>query len=296
MHESIPNPNNINVRSTEREEIGVLDEKIDNLLEEFANSGLNTEEWVDEYIQLADSLDSLQEFYDKLLSFKEKRNDALISLEFAPGYTETEKEGFREFDSLTRSSFRRPDSFLGNGATAEVYSMSGNETFCVKFITDQERYNENNHMRREFDYLSRVHEHTKNGVVTTPYPIFLRIHAKEGHSYGMEKIKGASLSQITERPEQYEELITRAREVDREQVEADLLSFVKEMHATGVVHCDLFSRNLMIDINGRFYVIDFGKAKIMIDESDLEDQRKRDFVTAQQSLSEFFSAIDLLTN
>ena len=151
-------------------------------------------------------------------------------------------------------------------------------------------------MRREFDYLHRVFKHTKSSAITTPHPIFLRIHPKEGHSYGMEKIHGASLSQITERPEQYPELIEQAKNVDRKQVEADLLSFVEEMHTAGIVHCDLFSRNLMINVSGRFYVIDFGKAKTIGVSGDMEDERKKDLYTAKQALVEFFSKVDLLTN
>lgn len=227
--------------------------------------------------------------------FVEQRESALISFDFVKGYSESEINQVKQFDSDVRTAFRDPAGFLGNGATAEVYSMPRNESICVKFIISQERYNENNHLRKEFYYLSKVFEHTKEGAVTTPYPIFLRIHAKEGHSYGMEKIPGASLSQIVEQPEKYLELVHLAATIDRQKAEEDVVSFVDSMHQVGVVHGDLYQRNIMLDKEGRLCVIDFGKAHQIDFAGEKEEDRKLDEYIALQSLRDFFTKIDSLT-
>jgi RIO-like serine/threonine protein kinase len=193
-------------------------------------------------------------------------------------------------------AFGDHDNFLGNGATAEVYAMDNNDTICVKFITDQSQYNGNNHLRTEFDFLSQVYEATKNSPVRAPYPIFSRIHAKDGHSYGMEKIKGASLSQILEMPEKFPELAALAQELIQDEVTQALQAFVAEMHEIGVVHCDLYKRNIMLGDDGRFFVIDYGKAKKIDFPGEREDERRSDIYNARQSLQDFFTQLGGLTN
>lgn len=43
----------------------------------------------------------------------------------------------------------------------------------------------------------------------------------------------------------------------------NVLEIIQTMHDNGVAHCDLHSRNIMIDANGQAYVIDFGKSKFI---------------------------------
>lgn len=299
MTERIPNLNNegVNNSSESGENLDRLDELIDETITKLETAGLNMEKWRQEY----DALDPDDEygfrgFYHKLEDFRKLRNDALISFEFDIDMTAKEMERIRQFDQEVRNSFKDHSNFLGNGATAEVYGLNSNETICVKFITNQERYNENNYLRVEHDYLDKVYKATREGVVKTPQPIFLRMHPSEGHSYGMEKIKGASLSQILETPEKYAELIEVAHGVDRHDFETGLQTFIERMHKAGVTHGDMFKRNLMIDRDGRLYVIDFGKAKTIDFENGEDERRQSDLRTAQHSLKDFFSKLDELTN
>ena len=282
--------------SVERREINDLEQRIDPLLERLHKDGIDMQRWDDEYMALPEDAEALDNFLKRLQLFVEQREDALLAFEFSEGHTEQEKEQIKRFDRDVRAAFRDPSGFLGNGATAEVYGMPSNNTICVKFIISQERYNENNHLRREFNYLSKVFECTRGQAVTTPYPIFLRIHAKEGHSYGMERIQGASLSQILEQADKYPELVTLAKSIDRQQAESDLVAFVENMHEANVVHGDLYHRNIMLDGEGRLVVIDFGKAHQIDFEGGKTDDRKLDEYTAVQSLRDFFRQIDLLTN
>ena len=173
--------------------------------------------------------------------------------------------------------------------------MQENDVICIKFITDQEMYNQNNHIRVEYERLKQTHAATAGETVGVPHPVFLRIHAKEGHSYGMEKINGANLSQLTEYPDKYPDVIAIAKTVDREASQKDLATFVRKMHEGGVTHGDLFRRNLMLDTSGRLFVIDFGKAKIIEYAGDREEARKSDLYTADLALKEFFAELDKLS-
>lgn len=282
--------------ASEKISLSKIDTMVADTIESLAATGLNMAKWNAEYEDLPNEVAVFEAFYDKLQNFREKRRDALSSLEFAADVSPEEMEKLRQFDREVMLAFKDHDNFLGNGATAEVYAMRENDAYCVKFITDQARYNENNSIRVEFERLSQVYEQTKGATVRAPHPKFLRIHPKEGHAYGMEKIHGASLSQILETPDKYPELITLAKAVDRTAVQADLQSFVSQMHEGGVTHCDLYKRNIMLDRDGRLCVIDFGKAKVIDYKGDREDERKSDIYNAQQSLRDFFVQLDGLTN
>jgi len=283
------------VESIPQDRINHLDTTIADLIQTLESTGLNMQSWNIEYENLPEELDAFEDLFERLLNFREKRDDALTTFEFEEGVTSVEKEKIRQFDREVMRSYQDHDNFLGNGASAEVYAMDTNDTICVKFITSQESYNENNHIRTEFELLSHVYAHTRDGAVKTPYPIFSRIHATEGHSYGMEKIHGASLSQLLETPEKYPELLALAAEADREQLTQTLLAFVEEMHEIGVVHCDLYKRNLMLDREGNLVVIDYGKGKKLAFKEEREDERKSDIYNAKHSLQDFFTKLDTLT-
>lgn len=286
---------NENEKSTEYD-LDALDLKISDTIQSLEADGLNMKKWNQEYENLPDDFADFREFYNRLNSFRLERQDALVTFEFDKFMTEAQKDKIRQFDQEVRNAYKDHDHFLGNGHTAEVYAMSGNGIVCVKFITNQDAYNENNTIRQEHDFLSKAYEGTKGCSIRTPYPIFLRVHPKEGHSYGMEKLPGASLSQILEFPEKNAHLVETAMRVDRQKIEDELKVFVDHLHEAGVTHGDLFKRNMMLDESGRLYVIDFGKAKSISFADDREDQRRSDHYLAKHSLREFFTKIDELTS
>lgn len=295
MFEGKPESFSQKTEVSDSERIDQLDRIISDILDGLEKSGLDVHRWETEYENLPEEVEAFEQLYNRLKAFETDRQDALMSFEFTAEMTDQEKEDIRRFDREVMASFQDQERFLGNGASAEVYGMNANEAICVKFITNQERYDENNHLRVEYETLSHVYEKTKHSEVRTPFPIFLRIHPKEGHSYGMEKIDGASLSQILEFPEKFAEMVEVAKGVDREKIKAQLEAFVLEMHEAGFTHGDLFKRNLMLDREGRLYVIDFGKSKRIEFKGELEEQRKSDIYSAGHSLRDFFTQLDELT-
>lgn len=295
MFEGSHNHNELTPQTPESSRLKELDTLIADTIESLEGSGLDMSRWNVMYENLPDDALAFEDFYSQLQSFTTMRQDALSSIDINPDLDSETVEKIRQFDRRVMSAFKDFDNYLGNGATAEVYGMRDNDVICVKFITDQERYNENNSIRVEYEYLCHVHEHVQGTNVKAPYPLFLRINAKEGHSYGMEKIQGASLSQILENPEKYPALVTQVANADRAVMQEDLLDFVAHMHNCGIVHCDLYKRNLMFDEQGRLFVIDFGKAKKEVFADERTDERKSDMYNARQSLNDFFAQLDALT-
>jgi tRNA A-37 threonylcarbamoyl transferase component Bud32 len=132
-------------------------------------------------------------------------------------------------------------------------------------------------------------------AVTVPQAIAYRRHPHNGDAIVMEKIKGASLSQILEFPERYQHLWPVVDFLDREQLVLELRSCIETLHHAGMTHSDLYKRNLMIGENGRLYVIDFGRAKHVNAVEDEEDRRKSDLNNVKNTLGDFFSQFDALT-
>ncbi|MHB1086284.1 MAG: protein kinase domain-containing protein [Minisyncoccota bacterium] len=254
--------------------------------------------WDAEYERLLDSRagkDAFKDLFSRFTEFTDKREKALLSIEVPDGLDESVLAEIKEFDRNVILSFRNASLFQGNGATAEVYEVSGHPHMCVKFITNQAKYNENNHLRTEFALLSAA-SGLRAGRVRTPVPYFLRIHPREGHSFGMEKVEGRSLSQILERPEDNLDLIRIAKGLDREQVMAELNQFVLKMHEAGITHNDLRRRNIMLDREGNLFVIDFGRAKRDQTEDQRHMFRESDRAAIDGEVRAFFADIDKINN
>lgn len=232
------------------------------------------------------------EFFAKIDAFIRQRSNALSGImEVEPGLNEEIIEEIHETERMIRQTFGDPHYFIGNGRVAEVYEFPTAPDICVKYVKDQEAYNEGNHLRVEFRFLEDLRGVVVEGV-RSPDPYFIRIHPSEGHSYGMERIKGKSLSAILERPAENAELIELIRGLNQAEVKNKLVAYMSELHKRKVTHGDLFMRNIMVDSQGDFFVIDFGKAKTEEVGEDHEDRRKRDIATLTSELGAFFESID----
>ena len=145
----------------------------------------------------------------------------------------------------------------------------------------------------EFGFLRSV-SNLEYGRIRSPKPYFLRIHPTEGHSYGMEKVEGKSLSQILEKPEDAAELVSLAQQFDRTAISEELTKFVNLMHERGITHNDIRLRNLMFDHAGNWFVIDYGKARRDEKQEVHEMHRESDLAALRSELHTFFTEIDKL--
>lgn len=248
--------------------------------------------WEDEFDNLEEITES---FFNKFETFLKSRSGALSNvLEIEPGLNEEIVAEIHETERVIRETFGDPHHFLGNGKVAEVYELPLAPHLCVKYVKDNDAYSEGNHLRTEFAFLEDLREFSA-AKVRTPLPYFIRIHPSEGHSYGMEKIHGKSLSQILERPAENSALIELSKNSDRTQVKAQLLEYIKALHENfKITHGDLFLRNIMMDNQGNLYIIDFGKAKVEQIGEDHESRRSVDVATITSEISKFFEKLDKL--
>lgn len=237
--------------------------------------------------------EELEAFQTELKDYLERRENALLSLEFSGHLSEEEIGEIRSFDKRVKASYKNPELLQGDGGTAEVYQVQDRPLICVKFITNQERYNENNNIRDEFNFLSAVRD-LRCGRVRSPNAEFLRMHPKEGHSFGMERVNGKNLSQLLADPKNNRDLIAVARTLDREKIANDLSAYVEQMHALGITHNDLHKRNIMLDMNGNVFVIDFGRAKKDQGQELTHMLQESDRTLAEAEIYDFFNALDKL--
>jgi tRNA A-37 threonylcarbamoyl transferase component Bud32 len=259
-------------------------QKLKKLPEEIA------EKWEDRFYEL-EEVD--QSFFDEFDAFMEKRSAAFSGVtEVIPGLNDEIVSEINEAEKVIGQTYGDPNYFLGNGAVAKVYELPIAPHVCVKYVYDNEKYSEGNHIRVEYSYLEELSEHSAAGV-RTPKPLFIRIHPSEGHSYGMEKINGKSLSAILERKAENVELIELLKKMDRVSVKKQLLQYIESLHQQfKMTHGDLFLRNIMVDHAGNFYIIDFGKAQVEQVGEDHEGRRKRDLATISSEIGLFFNEID----
>ncbi len=248
--------------------------------------------WLDEYEEM-DEPTSI--FFERFRLFLRMRHEALNkTVEVEEGLSDELRKEIQSVTDIIRNTFGDTNYFLGNGYTAEVYELPIAPHLCVKYIHNQDAYNENNHLRKEYEFLEKLHSFTHNGI-RTPDPYFIRIHPSEGHSYGMERIIGKSLSQILEKPEENIELVRKVKNMNRKDVEDRLIGYIiaiyEQFHIT---HGDLFLRNIMLDENGEFRIIDFGKAKYEDLGEDNERFAREDRGTLTSEIRSFFSKIDKL--
>ena len=214
--------------ATQKTNIDVATEKFYKTVEKLPTDMASS--WILKFEDL-DSENELEKFFNEFDTFLQNRELALAgnSLEIHPEADARIREEVLKVHEYIKKTFGDPNYFLGNGATAEVYTLPIAPDLCTKYIHSQDAYNENNHMRKEYGFLDELHTFSHAGV-RTPKPYFLRIHPSEGHSYGMERIEGENLSRILEEPSKNIELITLLKTLDRQRVEESLVSYVETMH------------------------------------------------------------------
>lgn len=251
------------------------------------------EEWRTKFEELEETTPDFIRGFTEFLTARKKALDT--SLELRDDLSPELVQLIVETQDIINRTYGDPRYFLGNGAVAEVFEFPIGEGLCVKYVKNQDAYNEGNHFRTEFSFLEDLCNFSVDNI-RTPVPYFLRIHPSDGHSFGMELIKGKSLSVILERPEQNHELINMVKGLDRDKIKKALSNYVRILHEKfKITHGDLFMRNLMVDEDGNFYIIDFGKAKTEQLGEDHELRREKDITLINSEIQKFFREIDKLT-
>ncbi len=249
--------------------------------------------WSDEYVSL-ENFDKY-DFFNRFHVFYRKRISALSS---RPEVNSETPEEIKEkinlvIKSINESYFNLNDR-LGEGRTAVVVIHPDTEEICVKYIKDVSLYGTDIHLHLEYQRLQELQSFEVDGI-RTPLPYFVDINTNFHHLYGMERVMGNSLAQIIEQPEENVDLVKLALSLDREDVLKKLVNYIKTLHQEfKITHNDLARRNIMLDNDGNFFVIDLGKSKYEDFGEDHELYRNHDIKTLEKEVKEFFAVIDTI--
>jgi tRNA A-37 threonylcarbamoyl transferase component Bud32 len=240
----------------------------------------------DEMDNLEEAISLVKEFVANRIVAKEKIFTSIYDIE-NPSLRGEVRAAIRSVEE----SFNKPDLFVGNGSVAEVYSLPEAPHVCVKYLVNPNMAREHgNNFREEAGYLNDMHGFVVGGIRV---PSLLFYHSSDfGTCFGMEKIDGKSINIITESPDSIEYLDVIKKQ-NMNDVLADMRKFIKVMHEEKkIVHRDLTARNIMVDKNGNWFVIDFGRAKrIEIGDESTAVSEDADVPTAEGAIRALFKKI-----
>jgi tRNA A-37 threonylcarbamoyl transferase component Bud32 len=206
-------------------------------------------------------------------------------------HNEQVKEEVRELIRNIGSNFGNPDNFLGEGTVGKVYRTSYAPHVCVKYITESNMLEKHgNTMHQEIQYLDDLDNFSVEGIrVPQVYFEHMSDHIT---CFGMETIDGKSIDQIIARPDDCD-FIEEIKKQDMKEVLRRMKLFIERMHEEiKIVHRDFATRNIMVDRQGNWYVIDFGKAKrIEIGDTSTDMSQATDFPSAENAIRKLFAVI-----
>lgn len=201
------------------------------------------------------------------------------------------KEELRKAVKTVEGSFGRADLFVGNGSVAEVYYIPEAPHVCVKYLINPNMAREHgNNFREESQHLNHMKGLVVDGIRV---PNLLFYHMSDfGTCFGMEKIDGKSINIITDSPDSIDYLDVIKKQ-DMNVVLLRMRNFITKMHEEKkLVHRDLTARNIMVDRNGDWYIIDFGRAKaIEIGDDSTDMSEASDIPTAEGAIRALFAKI-----
>lgn len=164
-----------------------------------------------------------------------------------------------ENEVLARMEEIREKGFLiGTGSTAEVFMCKGDPQVCYKIITNDKVF------RISTEQEMKLQDSALKSGARVPRPLF-SIRGKNIEALVMEKIDGHTLEEILEGdadlPDQFK----------LEEVLDEISQFLKNLHESRIYHRDLAERNIMIDAEGKPWIIDFGKSARAFSEEEAYD-------------------------
>lgn len=226
----------------------------------------------------------------------EKRHEALTETHISD-VTLLEKIKDQLDDVLLQietSVFNDTENFLGSGMTAKVkyFEVSDPKSeavlpMAVKYLLTPTKMtlsaSAEHDMLAEVERIQKIEAleedaHLKH--ITVPHPYFHHKNEKM-QCYGMQLIDGFDLSKELENMASGDvkvDLIQKLASIDVMEVEEEIKTFFNTMH-TYCLHGDMKPANMMVDREGKFYVIDFGQSRLA---SDIPDKAQDQFYTLRE--------------
>jgi hypothetical protein len=195
------------------------------------------------------------------------------------------------FQAHLQELFASREHILGSGMTARVKSLQiegFDAPIAVKYLvtpTSKTLSAQGEHdMLYEVEVVTSVEkQEAQRGIghyIRVPHPYF---YYKRGslQCYGMSQINGVRLDQIMHNDGAYhplrDEVIAALRSrygspEERTALQHEVAPFMEAVHQV-CLHGDLAPRNIMVDTNGVFYLIDFGQSvSARLETDDSHDQ------------------------
>jgi tRNA A-37 threonylcarbamoyl transferase component Bud32 len=239
-----------------------------------------------------ESLDT-EEAYAFVKSLIERRQEAKekVFTKIASILSPEVKEEVRSVVKAIEGTFGDSNYFVGNGSVAEVYEMPYASHVCVKYLVNPSMAREHgNSFQEEVGYMEDLDGFEVEGIRV---PSVYFYHSSDfGTCFGMEKIKGASLNLIIENPDKYP-FVEHIKKQDMKEVIRRYKAFVVAMHEEKkLVHRDITPRNMMVDEEGNWYLIDFGRAKkIEIGDDSTDRFEGVDIASVESAVRELYAKI-----
>lgn len=240
---------------------------------------------------LADKTEDYATALSSLKDFIQRRRDAMNEVRINKSETgeKLDKRGIEDLLAEIRTTMSNPERFLGNGATADVFSLRTSSQdldtmICTKVITDKERYTENLTLAKEMRVMDKLRNLQVEGV-RSPAPLFTFSNLRHT-GLVMEQLDAVNFRRVIEGQTTEGVKDELPANFNNEDYFKRLRAFIDQMHKEGVVHGDLHLRNLMVDRETGFpRVIDFGKAQLDVDldktRTSMQDELRIDIATTQ---------------
>lgn len=199
--------------------------------------------------------------------------------------------------------FSDTDHQIGHGNTAKVHELDTHGQFdpvAVKYLIRPQEGTVSTRVEHNIVHevkritavekrLDKVSEEVPH--IRVPHPYFHHTTDKI-QCYGMEKINGVNLQSAIEgiiSPELEDEL--DKVEFDLEALEKEVDRFFDAMHGY-CLHGSVKTDNMMIDTQGRFFIVDFGNSTLLSevsagDEDWLEAKKAEEIAAAKRSIHQF---------
>lgn len=262
-------------------------------------------------LHIEDAKLSDEETLAYLAAVHEKRDEALREEEVSDPsireYFDAHKDEIHH--ALENEVLRDQGRLLGSGMTAvikkfEIEDAGRTVPFAIKYLvtpTEKTLSASGEHdLILEVERIEKIEQAERTHADETlhlrvPHPYF---HYKHGRlqCYGMELVDGIDLQKFMDgscTPELRDELRASLRDVSRETLAREVEVFFDVMHDV-CLHGDIKLANIMVNREGRFYIIDFGQSILAndVDEKAQENFRnlKEDEKYSAKKLIDLFLA------
>ena len=210
------------------------------------------------------------------------------------GDEEQQEKALETIKTLSSARFDH-SLFLGRGNAGHVFMAPEAKGYCIKYIHNQS--NQFFNLDEEFTLLGQINVIAKD---------FKALHIPQAHClakntdgtknfFTMQKIEGLTLQQLIDFPSKREtDYPTFTTEgiieiLEDTQLLKKLLNDIKKLHSAGIIHRDIHPRNIMINPEGKVFLIDFGNAVIPVNVSthvtyeNIENVKELDITTFSNS-------------